>query len=218
MKTTLMLLGLGFSLFLATACGRDQGSEAAALGPRSSDLMRAIDCGAGASLSLQDATAADGENDLRHVPALDVLVGRGGAEVSFCDLLKESGKQLAIFQFAGIKCHSCLSWVEDVNAELGPYADAVLPVTIIIDDQVLLNDTEMASLKDEVAPDAVWTRDISGKAWSFFAPQGDSNAASPLTIVMDRAARGFFTSDAALTAGDLIDAANTSMSAGVVAK
>lgn len=203
----IMSLVLGGAL--QVGCGSD-GSGAAALGPRSSDMMRAVDCGASAELALQD--------ELRHVPAADVSVSRDGAPLSLCELLKESGKSLAIFQFAGIKCHSCLRWIEKVNGELGPYAESVLPVTVIIDDQILLTDVEMETVKSEVAPNAVWTRDLTGEAWRFFGPVDKQEVPTALAVVFDRAARGFVTSDTALTAAALVDRANEAMGVGVQPK
>lgn len=206
-----MILALALGTSLLTGCGKDDKSETSAVRAGAADLMRAIDCGdGGAALNLA-------ASDLRHVPASDVRVSQDGVDTTLCEYLQKSGgKNVALFQFVGIKCYACLRWVEHVATTLASYATDILSVVIMVDDQTLTSDADMASLKTLIAPDAQWARDTTGAAWKFFAPAtGPGGGAVPQTVVMDRAARGFFTDDTTLDASGIVGMANASMSLGI---
>jgi hypothetical protein len=192
MKTKLIFrLSLILGLLATAACGDDKPKS----GSRSSGDLAArnvIDCRQDAELALDDQA----DPALRHVPANDRYVSVGGVAKSLCDLVRDSGGQtLTSFQFVSMKCYSCLKWAEATSIEAASYPD-VLHVVIVTDNVDDFSAEEMAAMQAEVAPGSVWVRDQDQTLWKFFSTGDDPMApVTPLTVLMDYAARGAAVTD-----------------------
>jgi hypothetical protein len=206
------LLALG--LLGSVACGDDKPKS----GGHSSDATagRVIDCRQDvAELALDDAA----DPALRHVPANDLYVSVSGQAKTLCDLVRDSGGQtLTSFQFVSMKCFSCMKWAAATSVEAAKYPD-VLHVVVVTDAVDDLSAEEMAALQAEVAPGSVWVRDQGQQLWQFFST-GDDPAAptSPLTLLMDYAARGAVVTDPALTLAKMVEWANAKMELAIAPK
>jgi hypothetical protein len=217
MKTKLIFrLSMVFVLLGAVACGDDKPQS----GSRGSDDLTArkvIDC----RQEVAELRLLDDEADpaLRRVPANDLYVMQNGLATSLCDLVKESGGQtLTSFQFVSMKCFSCLKWAEATSAEAAKYSD-VLHVVIVTDNVDDLSAEELATLRAEVAPSSVWVRDQDLALWQFFSTGDDPLApTSPLTVLMDYAARGAALTDSDMKLSDMVQWANEKMELAISAK
>ena len=202
MKKLILILS-----FFGVACGDDK-PKSAVRGSGDLQARNVIDCRQDAELRLDDVATPE----LRHVPANDLYVSVGGQPKKLCDLVRDSGGQtLTSFQFVSMKCFSCLKWAEATAVQSASFSD-VLHVVVVTDSVDDLSADEMARLQADVAPGSVWVRDQDKALWQFFSTGDDPLApTSPLTLLMDYAARGAVLQDAALTLADMVDWANKTM-------
>lgn len=203
MKKFILLL----SLFSLAACGDDK-PKSSVHGSGDLKARNVIDCRQDAALTLADAA----DPALRHVPANDLYVSVSGQPKKLCDLVRDAGGQtLTSLQFVSMKCYSCLKWAEATAAEAAKFPD-VLHVVVVTDQVDDLSAEEMATMQQEVAPASVWVRDQDRELWTFFSTGDDPEApTSPLTLLMDYAARGAVLEDATLTLTKMVEWANQKM-------
>jgi hypothetical protein len=184
------------ALLLGSGCGTEQ--PIANSVPSSADLSAMLNC-RGTSLDLADGAGTFRLDSslpaLRHVPADDLKGLEAGQEKSLCDLMRESNKQMALISFVSSKCYDCMKWLDQMESDLtsGKLDSSVLLVAVMVDPPEEVSDGDMADLQGDVAPDAVWVRDVNEGMWNFFSTATTTNPpVTPMTIAMDWAARGFF--------------------------
>jgi hypothetical protein len=209
---------------LATACGSDQTGGAGAL-PASADLTQMLNCKGSASLTAADAAfRLDGSLPaLRHVPAdsLHMLQGTPPAQdVSLCDLVRASNKQMALVTFISAECYDCMKWLDQMQSDLATdkLDGSVLLVAVMVDSAEETSDADLATMQAQVAPNAVWVRDVNEGMWNFFSTADTLNPpVTPLTIAMDWAARGFYCDTAFTPLKTLVQISDTLMSLTIAA-
>lgn len=209
-------------LLCVTACGGGSKSSQGSGSRRGSgDVLKSLDCSAssdgGGQAGSELTLGLLASQELRHVPAEDLMLLEGKSIVSFCDIMRaNAGAKLALFMFTSASCYKCQKWIEKIAGGLGEYGNTVLPIAVVSESNLKMSDTDLEELKEQVAPDLIWVRDPEKAVWSFFAPVDDpQKRVTPALLEMDTAARGFLLDDTALEAKDLVEEANTNLGLGL---
>lgn len=214
-------LGFLWSLaFILGACGgssKKSSTDVTNKARASGDVLRSLDCSVGGGAGDNQALALAGDEEIRRVPAEDLMVLQGKAVISFCDIMRANPEaKLGLFMFTSPSCYKCQKWIETVAGGLGALGNTVLPVAVVAESQSALSEADLDELKEQVASDIIWVRDPGRDVWKFFATDADAQARLVPTILeMDTAARGFVVEDTALEAKNLIDHANTALGLGL---
>lgn len=202
--------------FALSACGRGDDAIKSSVGSaKGADLTVAVSCAQNDAAAL----ALDGR-DMRHVPAESLRVVQGNVVRSLCDVVKESGKALAVVQFTSVTCFPCMQLVSTLNKSLADkgVASSVLSLVVVTDPLGMLSADDERRIKRDVASGATWVYDDFQDLWKFFSPgpaAGVVPAVTPLIVAIDGAMRGFANDDVSGDAGALVAKANEVLGTGL---
>lgn len=139
-------------------------------------------CTTGISLSLYDQGKDKIEGD-----ELAVYTGRSKDTKSLCEVLEESGKKVAIFQFAGVFCISCQQEAQELRRELeaSRYGDDIAHVVVMTDFFSDFADDVFQGFMRKFAPDSISVYD-EAKLWKYFSQDpSEPNRATIMAMDLD---------------------------------
>jgi hypothetical protein len=109
------------------------------------------------------------DSGLRNKPVGSWIVSdaSGGRLLNLCQVLKESGKKAAVFQFAGVTCVTCTQESKEFEAHIkkGDLEDDVLHVIVFTDRRREYNEQNFNDFMRQYAPNGLRLYDDDGLLW-----------------------------------------------------
>lgn len=118
---------------------------------------------------------------------LAVFTGRSKSTKSLCEVLEESGKTVAIFQFAGVFCISCQQEARQLRDELAssPYGKNIAHVVVLTDFFADFADDAFSGFMSRFAPNSIAVYD-EAKLWKYFSQDpSQPNRATIMAMDLD---------------------------------
>jgi len=91
----------------------------------------------------------------------------GSRLLNLCKALKDSGKKVAIFQFAGAKCESCIKESKEFEKKIAASSkgDEILHVIVFTDRRREFQERDFTEFMDAHAPNSLRLHDEDGLIW-----------------------------------------------------
>jgi len=157
------------SLFWGCASGAAKQNSQASQDNKARDASRieSSSCEQTADDSMTSRGAIDAVLRNKPVGSWVVSDSSGDRLINLCQVLKESGKKAAVFQFAGVTCVTCRDESKEFEARIqrGNLEDDVLHVIVFTDRRREQSDEAFNSFMRQYAPKSLRLHDDDGLLW-----------------------------------------------------